>query len=383
MGVTARLLVLGVSAALAACGARSSILGASGASPEGDAPASGGAAGAPTVEDAGPEHADAAKGCTPGDLSTWRSETYRDTGDYERAAVALSGAPWVALKVRGANIVLVKLGVDGDQGIVVQDRVEIADSPVYPVGLDVDDRRFVLLTTTAINWNGDVELWRIDRAGGGTIRVPVGNPPADPAFTVGSSLGLAGDDVVLAYSRLADDHGTVELRDDQLQIIHSQPVGSSSFTTVSTSAGVDVYVGSASRVHAGGGALEQADVDPAWPVIGGLDGFLVEMGSTIRLTDGTHVASAEWPHTQISTPAIVRTDGNRAAFALETELTAVVGHVTGGKLEWLRIESTPDAPGIGVGLMPVIESGRLGILYLGLEIPHPEQPLRYYGLACP
>ena len=42
-----------------------------------------------------------------------------------------------------------------------------------------------------------------------------------------------------------------------------------------------------------------------------------------------------------------------------------------------------DAPGFGVGLMPMFESGRMGLFYLGLEIPHPEQPLRYFGRRCP
>jgi hypothetical protein len=385
MGAPTRGFVVAAALLLAACGARSSMgVGGSGGAPSnGDAASAGGGAGASPIGDAGAQEPDAGPGCVLDDLATWRTERYRDSGDYERAAVALRGVPWVALKPRNGDIVLAELGVDAAEGIVLRHPVEIPDSPVYPVALDVDDRRFVLLTTSGVNWNGDVELWRIDREGGGILRVPVGDPPADPAFTVGSTLGLAGDDVVLAYSRLADDSGTVELRDDQLQIIQSQHVGGSSFTGVWSSAGVDVYVGATSRVHAAAGVLTETSVDPGWPVIGGLEGYLVGMGSTIRLTEGAHVWSAEWPHSQISTPAVVRTDGDRAAFALETELTAVVGHVRGESLEWLRIEGAEGAPGTGVRLLPVVEQGRLGLFYLGLEVPHPEQPLRYYGLACP
>ena len=29
-----------------------------------------------------------------------------------------------------------------------------------------------------------------------------------------------------------------------------------------------------------------------------------------------------------------------------------------------------------------LEDGRVGLFYLGLEIPHPEQPLRYFGRIC-
>jgi hypothetical protein len=48
----------------------------------------------------------------------------------------------------------------------------------------------------------------------------------------------------------------------------------------------------------------------------------------------------------------------------------------------MEIEPTLDASGLGVGMFPVVEEGRLGLFYLGLEIPNPEQPLRYFGRRC-
>jgi hypothetical protein len=72
----------------------------------------------------------------------------------------------------------------------------------------------------------------------------------------------------------------------------------------------------------------------------------------------------------------------RAAFSLETDLTAVVGYPHGTDLAWMNIDPTTDAPGYGVGLMPFVAKGRLGLLYLGLEMPSPQQPLRYFGKAC-
>lgn len=383
-----RLSALCAAALLAACGARSplglgvgSSVDAGGASSGGSAGAPGGGAGGAPAKDASTDHPDAVPGCSLDDLSTWRTERFRAQGDYERPVAALAGVPWIALKLKGGNVVLEKLGVDA-HGIVVEHSIEVPDSPVYPAGLDVDARRFVLLTTTGQNWNGDAELWRIDRADGGIVHVPVGTT-TDPAYVIYSTLGLAGDDVVLAYAS-ANTQGNVELRNDALDVIQSMPVESSSFQGVRSGNAVDVYLGNTKgRVHAEGGTLTQSPVDPDWQVVGGLDGFLVETGLEIRLSDGTQTWDADWPHTQISPPAVVRTNQSHVAFSLETELTGVVGYVAGGNLHWLRIEGTSDAPGTGLALMPVVEQGRLGLFYLGLEIPHPEQPLRYYGLVCP
>ncbi len=367
-------------ATASACGARSALTvdgagagagGADGASTSANGASSGGSGGATST-------------CRRDDLSTWRTERYRDQGDYERTAVAVSGLPWVALKVQGGNVVLAKLGLDPTKGITFDERVEIPSSPVYPVALDVDDRRFVLLTTSGINWNGDSTLWRIDRASKAIVSIPIGDPPADPADTIDSAIALAGDDILLAYGRPAEGDSVVELRGDDLVVHQSATVSENlAYAVHASTTAADVYLGKSTHLHAEGGVLSPAPADPAWQVIGGLDDFRVWMGAQIRLTDGASTWSAAWPHTQISPPAVVRTDGGRAAFSLETELTAVVGYTTTAGLAWLSIESAPDAPGAGLGLLPMIEPGRLGLFYLGLEIPHPEQPLRYYGLACP
>jgi hypothetical protein len=368
-----------------ACGARSSLLT--------DSPREAGVPVADAgpvgpVDDAGNDGPEIGPTCNLGDMTTWRKERYRDTGDYERAAVDVSGEPWVALKVQGGNVVLARLGVDASQGIVFRDRIEIPSSPVYPAALDVDSTRFVLLTSSGINGDGDIELWRVDRNGGSTLRVPVGNPPTDPGYTADSAVGLVGSNIVVAYARLGGIQGTIELRDDRLNVIQSLAVGHDSFTAVRTSSGaVDVYEAAsnpvpAERVHAENGMLLQQAVDPSWSVIGGLGGFLVETGTEIRMTQGTAAWSGAWPHSQISPPAVVRTAADKVAFSLETELTAVVGYPTDAGLAWQPIEVAPGAPGTGAALLPVIEQGRLGLFYLGLEIPSPQQPLRYFGLEC-
>jgi len=322
--------------------------------------------------------------CRIDDLSSWEIERYRDFGDYERAAVATSGVPWVALKNRDGNIVLEKLAIDDLYGIVVTESIDLQDSPVYPVGFDVSQRHFAILTTTGLNWNGDVELWSIDRMTGEIARGPVGDPPANASFTVGSALALLDDEIVVATGRLADDVGVIELRGADLSLRASLTVESTNFTAVhQVEHAVDVYLGPQGRVHVANDTFTQEPVDPSWAVLGGLDDALVQFDATFQLVDGADVYEGPWPHSQISAPAVLRRGGGRVAFSLETELTAVVGYPAGpGQLGWMEIEPSSDASGLGVGLLPVTEEGRLGVLYLGLEIPHPEQPLRYFGRRC-
>lgn len=362
---------------LVSCGSRSSL------SPGSAAQGGGAGAGGAVVSSSSAGGSGGQPGCLAADVLTWSAEHHRDDGDYERATVATSGVPWVALKVRDGNVVVRQLGVDEQAGILVLDSFEIPDSPVYPVALDVSDTRFVLLTTTGINWNGDVELWSVDRASGAVLHAPVGEPPIDPAYTIGSAIGLLGDDVAIAYSRLIDDQGTIEIRDAALQVVTSTPVDGVSFNAVRRSpSALDIYAGANLRVHIEAGAITTEPTEPGWTAMGGLKDYLVQYGDQIRMTHGDQVWSGPWPHSQISPPAVVREHGGRAVFSLETELTGVVGYPSGGELHWMPIEPAPDAPGIGLALLPVLGEGRMGLFYLGLEIPQPEQPLRYFGRVC-
>src|SRR4051812_42536786 len=91
---------------LAGCGARSSLSNGDGDGGATSSASSASLAASTTVSGTGggaPCHLD--------DLSTWSVERYRDFGDYERAAVATSGVPWVALKRKNGNIVVEELGV--------------------------------------------------------------------------------------------------------------------------------------------------------------------------------------------------------------------------------------------------------------------------------
>lgn len=323
--------------------------------------------------------------CKIDDMSTWRTEQFHDQGDYDRAVGAVSNVPWVALKPKGGNIVLERLSVDASQGIVVDEKFEVPDSQVYPVSLDVDDQRFVFATTSGINWNGEVQVWRVDRQSGAITHVVVGPTPADPNETASAVVGLAGSGIVIGYGRLADPTGSVDLREDDL--VHGWGVvtGSSSFTAVrSSSTAIDVYAGTNEKVHLEGGGITYSPMaDPGWEAIGGQGGFVVDFANQIRLKNGTSEWLGAWPDTQISPPAIARLDGSRAAFSLNGELSPAVGYMNGNALAWLHIDPIDGSSGLGDGLVPVIEPGRLGVFYLGIDIPSPVQRLRYFGKACP
>lgn len=360
---------------LLACGARDGLFvgdtagaASSSSSGSGSSSSGGGAGGQPT--------------CNVADLSTWTAEHYRDNGDYERAVAATSGVPWIALKVKGHNLVFMELGID-DQGILVKSSFEVPESPVYPVAFDVSDTRFVVLTTTGINWNGDVALWSIDRATGTAVQTPIGDPVADPAYGAGSALGLVGDDIGLAYERIVSNQGTVELRGPTLDLIASATVDDIFFYPVRRGPnGLDIHAGKTSVFHLEAGSITSAPADPVWHMIGGLEGYLVQYDLDMRMIHGDEAWIGPWPHTQVSPPAVVREHGGSAVFSLNTELTGVVGYPRGADLQWMPIEPAPGASGLGVALMPLFEEGRVGFFYLGIEIPKPEQPLRYFGRVC-
>lgn len=374
---------------LSACGSRSSLEAGAGESATAGSAGSGGGAtatggggsagGTSTAGGAG----GAPVNCTFEDLLSWSPESFHDEGNYERAVAATSGVPWIAFKVDGGNIVLRKLGIDEEKGIVVEQEFEIPGTPVYPVAFDVSDARFVVLTTTGINWNGDVGLLSIDRATGEVKSSPVGDPPENPAYTVGSAIGILGDDVAIAYSRLVNDQGTLEIRDADLAVVTSATVEGSYFTAVRRDPlSLDLYTSSGVLVNVEPGAVTFGESDPSWSVIGGLHDSLAALGAEVRLTRGDSTWTGPWPHTQVSPPAVVRELGDRSVFSLETELTGVVGYPVGTELRWMPIEPTPEDSGIGLVLMPLFTDRRVGMFYLGLDIPDPQQRLRYFGRVC-
>jgi len=350
--------------------------------PRGEGGAGGGTSSQSASSSANSSGAGGSSVCNIDDVSTWEIEAYNAGGDHPRFAPAASGVPWVALATQGGNVVFEKVAIEDAKGIVVLEQFELPESPVYPLAFDANEKHFVLLSTTGNNWNGTLEIWLVDRASLSVLRQPVGNPD-NPNYTIRAALGLLDEGVALGYARLANDAGTIELRNWNLDVVVSQDVMSSDFTGVwRNPSAYDVYMGANSVARIEFGKIYVEPLVPGGKVMGGLGQYLVDHGNEIRMTWGDSIWAGPWPHTQISPPAIVRTLDFRAAFSLQTELSGVVGYQHLGALEWLRVEPLPDAWGVGVAVMPVVEERRLGLFYVGIEIPKPEQPLRYFGRVC-
>ncbi|MBK8257718.1 MAG: hypothetical protein IPK82_34245 [Polyangiaceae bacterium] len=372
---------------LASCGSRSTLPGFSsnetaGTGADAGTAGSGGSPATTTNSTNSSGGTGGAPDCDLNDVLSWKAEHFRDFGDYPRAVAATSEVPWIALKIRDGNIVLREVAISADKGIEILNSFEIPDSQVYPVAFDVSDKRFVLLTTSGHNWNGDLELWSIDRQTNEVVHIPMGNPPADPGYTVVTAIALLEDNIALAYTRLIDGQATFELRDSALQVSLSQNLKVISLQGVRGPSSLDVYSGANLMVRIEPQGIVSQDLPPGWTTMGGLNNTLVQYDLQIRMKQGDTEWLGRWPHTQISPPAVVRTHNGMPVFSLETELTGVVGYPVGGELRWLEVEPSDEASGIGLALMPLVEKKRLGFFYLALDIPQPEQPLRYFGRFC-
>lgn len=328
--------------------------------------------------------ADAAAPCRLDDPWGWPVERFEAGGDYDRAVAATAGVPWIAAREEGGNLVFLEVSVRAS-GIAITDRVELPDVPLYPIGFDTDGERFVALATTGNNWNGLVETLYYDRRSGALERSVWDALGPDSSYTVRGGAGLVGANAVFAAARADDDELLVELRDPAGDVVTAAR-REETFAVLlvhHSSEEVSVYAGAVDRLVVTPFGIERADVDPrGYQVMGGLGDLVVEYDRDIRIRGPEQAWSGTWPHTQISPPAVLRRDGERVAFSLQKELSGALGFTLDGELEWLHVDSVPGARGLGVALLPVVEERRLGLFYLGLEIPRPHQPLRYFGVAC-
>lgn len=332
--------------------------------------------------------ADAATPCVPSDRTTWRVESFDAGGWYDRFAPALSGVPWVAVNEHEGNIVFLELGVDAT-GIVVRRRVDLPDSPVYPLAFDTDGTRFALLATSGHNWNGTPSLWLLDTGTGATAYADFPEIGPESAFTYRATLGLVGPNVMVASVSAADDLAWIEIRDARLTVLErvEHPETLSIVGARTGESEIALYLRARSMPRAAftidaTTIAPRADAGGTHEIIGGLGELVVEHDTDFRIRSPERVWSGEWPHSQISPPAVLRVHESMIAFSLQKELSGTVGYTDGDALSWLDVASVPGASGIGVAMLPVVEARRLGLFYLGLEIPRPEQPIRYYGIAC-
>lgn len=322
--------------------------------------------------------------CTSSDPRTWTVERHNAGGDFERAVAATSGVPWIAAREADGNLVFLSLGV-GRSGITIEERIELSDTPLYPIGFDTDGTRFVALTTSGTNWNGDVETVLYDASRGELTRRPWADIGETSNFTVTGGAALVGDNTVFAASRADDDVLVVELRSAAGAVVASMERPSTigvRLIRVRDDA-VELRAGANGRYRITPSSIVEEEAEAgAYRVIGGMGEYRVEHDRDFRIRSEGDLWSGPWPHTQISPPAVLREGGGRVAFSLQKELSGAVGFTHRDGLEWLHVEGALGASGVGFALLPVVEENRLGLFYLGLEIPRSDRPLRYFGVAC-
>lgn len=322
--------------------------------------------------------------CASSDPSTWAVERFDAGGDYDRAVAATSGVPWIALRRADGDLVFLRVGVRSS-GIVIEERVDVPGAPLVPLGFDTDGTRFVAVTTTGLNWNGVVEAVWLDRSSGAVERRVWDALGPDSSFTVRGAAALLGDLAVFAAVRADTDVAHVEMRGADLGVVteRTQPGAYSVLAIRRAADEIDLVFGGRTSLRVTAREMLPGAGGPAgYDLIGGQGAFVVEHAADFRVRRGDEVWSGPWPHTQISPPAVLRRIDARAAFSLTKELSGAVGYTHEDRLEWLHVEPAPGASGAGSALMPVVEASRLGLFYLGLEIPRPERPLRYYGVVC-
>jgi hypothetical protein len=324
---------------------------------------------------------DASPRCDPFNRNTWIEEHFNAGGDFRRAVPALSGHPWLALSRRAGSLVFVQIEI-GDAGLSIVREIEADPGPAHPVAFDTDGHRFVALTTTGHNWNGEVHVVWHDPEAGSMRKEPWAALGPESMWLVGGAVGLTEGGVVVAGRRADLDVAHLEVRSDGGAVL-ARLERADTWRTVAVridDGTLDVYLDQ-TRFQVTGAAIEMAG-NVRVPVLGGLGPFTVTADREFTLHGRDRDWSGPPPHTQYSPPAVVRIHDGEAVFSLQKELSGVLGFPDGDRLGWLHGVPGPGASGLGVALMPVLGEQRMGFVYLGLEIPRPDQPLRYFGLGC-
>jgi hypothetical protein len=373
----------------AACGSRSSL-----PVPHDEPPLGGDAGIAPyddaavvdsAVQDAKSEAGrDASARCT-GRLQGWSEVDERLGGDFE---VLVAAAPSEA-----TGIWLAGGGRVGVQGLTHLLRVEVQDrSPLIaedvplestegwePLALAVASTRVALVARGA---NGEPWLALFTHDGAAAARAQIDELLLDPGNLMEADVAWAGGDLVVAAVRLGhEDQFLVQRRDASLAVQWSafpwkeppttplsfrlRPDGSLLRTRSS------LYDTAPSGVHLVASGLD------AFALIGAAPAAWAGAESTafvLERDDGS-VALGKWPGSSWTSngwiPVYASTTG--VFITGNLDLAPVIGWFDATSVEWLAI------PRMGGGGIAFADADNVGAFFIGLEIPKPDQPLRYWG----
>ena len=385
-------LALLVATAVAACGSRTSLPGLDEA-PLGDAaPVDGGALADAAHDDAALRDAStrdalARTACplTLPELHGWAVTDVRLGGDYEglvAAAASDKSQIWLAgggrASVLGATQ-LVRVEVVRGSPRIAETIVLQTTEGWAPLALAVSGARFALAARGA-SGEALVAVFAHD----GTIlhRATIDAVEIDLAYTLEADVAWAGQDLVVAMLRMGMgmDHFAVERRDASLTLLWSEsltppplepasfrlrPDGSSLRTRNALRAVTPSGLGPASP-----SALLLAPLGAASTAWTGIDptSFVLER-------DGAGVVRGGWPGGSFGNNGFIPVyESPTGIFILgNVDLGPFIGWFDTTELRWISI---PHAGGSGV---PYGDADNVGAFFAGIEIPHPDQPLRYWG----
>lgn len=321
--------------------------------------------------DAGPSR------CT-GPLRGWAEVDMLLGGDYERLVAADAAGASALWLVGGGrtrrNEPARLLRVEIATGIPrVAETIAVPGTESWePLALATDGMDFIL---AARGPTGEALLARIERGGRTTASTSVEALRKDLMYRLEADVALRDGDVVLAMRRLGVDRFVIERRDAALALRWSEALTPSSFrlrpdgTRLRTNA--SLYALEATGLRRMSGAVA------VWGTIGATRGAWVGVGNKgfeLERDDGSTVRGA-WPGSTFSgwgyLPAFESTTG--VFIAGNVDFAPVLGWFQAGALTWIQV---PRSGGAGV---PYGEASAVGMFLLGIEIPRPEQPLRYWG----
>lgn len=320
---------------------------------------------------------DAAPSRCTGPLRGWAEVDLLLGGDYERllAADAPGGTGrWLLgggrARVSGPSRLL---RVEVIAGVPrVAEAATVAGTEGWePLAFATDGAAFTL---AARGPTGEAMLARFDRSGRVSAVASVEALRSDLMYRLEADVAELGDGAVVAMRRLGVDRFVVERRDAALGLRWSEGLPPAAFRL---RPGGSMLRTSAALYAVGEGGLGPPRPAAAWNPIGatrstwvglGRDGFELER-------DDGRTARGPWPGASFAGW------GYLSAFESPTGVLLAGNVDLGPVLGWFQAESLAwvQVPRLGGSGAPYGDENAVGVFLLGIEIPRPEQPLRYWG----
>ena len=327
--------------------------------------------------------------CT-GPLKGWSEVDVRLGGDFQRLVAAASSEAsgvWLAggagPDVKGVTELL-RVEVLQRAPRIAEDIALAGTDGWEPLALAVAPERFALV---ARGPNGDAWLALFARDGTPLERITIDELQRDLGNNMAADVAWAGADIVVAAVRYGEpsDHFVVQRRDSALGARWSEaPWHEPPTTTLSfrfrPNGGVLRTRAALYDVTLAGLSKRPDDVIALGPIGAassawtGIDPNGFAQNGFVLEPDNAAIVRGPWPGHQWSGESIPVYESAAGIFITgNVELAPFIGWFSASTLTWIAI------PRLGGGGIALGDANNVGAFFVGLEIPHPEQPLRYWG----